>query len=149
MTIITISRTQLARKTRQVVEQARRSGGVIVESYGEEQVAILDVQDYRLLMAMAAYRSLPRRDTSANSPSLTPAGLTDEVADKDGDSLQLRWNRVITAYLDGDISIGRAALLLGISRYELVERCTRLNVPLLLGPQHVEEAAADFAALQS
>ena len=144
----TISRTQLARQTRQVVEQVRRSGGVIVESFGEEQVAILDVQDYRLLLAMAAYRSLPPKETPVNEPSQTPAGLTEDVLSEEGGSLQQRWNQVIAAYLDGEISLGRAALLLGISRYELLERCHRFNIPLPVGPQPIEEAIADFAALQ-
>ena len=40
MTVATIiSKTDLARRTRQIVNQARRGGAVIVESYGEEQVA--------------------------------------------------------------------------------------------------------------
>ena len=52
MTVATIiSKTDLARRTRQIVNQARRGGAVIVESYGEEQVAILDAADYRCLRA--------------------------------------------------------------------------------------------------
>ena len=55
MTVATIiSKTDLARRTRQIVNQARRGGAVIVESYGEEQVAILDAADYRCLRAVAA-----------------------------------------------------------------------------------------------
>jgi hypothetical protein len=33
-----ISRTHLARNTRQTIEQARRGQAILVESYGEEQV---------------------------------------------------------------------------------------------------------------
>jgi hypothetical protein len=36
-----ISRTHLARNTRQTIEQARRGQAILVESYGEEQVAIV------------------------------------------------------------------------------------------------------------
>ena len=49
------SKTELARRTRQIVDRARRGEAVIVESYGEEQVAVIDAIDYRILSAVAAY----------------------------------------------------------------------------------------------
>jgi prevent-host-death family protein len=57
----TISKTDLARRTRQVVDRARRGDTIIVESYGEEQVVVIDAVDYRILRAVAAYQTL-RRD---------------------------------------------------------------------------------------
>jgi predicted HTH domain antitoxin len=36
---------------------------------------------------------------------------------------------VVAAYLDGDISLGRAALLLGLSRFDLLARFNRLGLP--------------------
>ncbi|HBY95358.1 MAG TPA: hypothetical protein DEP84_15635, partial [Chloroflexi bacterium] len=54
-----ITKTELARNTRQVVDQARRGQPVMVESYGQEQVAIVDAIDYRLLRAVAAYGAAP------------------------------------------------------------------------------------------
>jgi len=147
MTLATISRTQLARKTRQVVEQVRRSGGVIVESYGKEQVAILDVQDYRLLLAMAAYRSQPPHNAPIGDATGTPAGLSDSALESDSTALQSRWNQVMAAYMDGEISLGRAARLLELSRYEFIERCHRLNIPLHLGPLDSKEALSEFSTL--
>ena len=43
-----ISRTELARNTREIVEQVRHGQTVIVQSYGEEQIVLLDALDYRL-----------------------------------------------------------------------------------------------------
>ena len=48
----TISKTDLARRTRQVVDSARRGDTIIVESYGEEQVVVLDAVNYRILRAV-------------------------------------------------------------------------------------------------
>jgi predicted HTH domain antitoxin len=52
----------------------------------------------------------------------------------------------LQAYLAGDISLGKAAELLGLSRFELQERFVRLGVPLRLGPATLEEARAEVEA---
>jgi hypothetical protein len=70
-----ISKTDLARRTRSVLEQARRGRTVIVESYGEEQVAILDVLDYRILRAIAAYYAMPPHAAPISDPLMVPRGL--------------------------------------------------------------------------
>ncbi len=147
----TISKTDLARRTRQVVDQARRGRPVIIESYGEEQVAVLDAADYRCLRAIAAYHALPPHPAPVNDPSLSPRGLDQPeveaaVAGAEGD-IQAAWNRVISAYLDGDISLGRAAQLLGVERFELTERLGRLGIPLLVGSVTVAEAKQELARL--
>ncbi len=147
MTVATIiSKTDLARRTRQIVNQARRGGAVIVESYGEEQVAILDAADYRCLRAVAAFYAWPPQPSPATDTTLTPRGLdTDEVqraiAAADGDA-QAAWNRVLKAYLDGDISLGRAAQLLDLSRFDLLERMNRLGLPLHMGSADLQKHSA-------
>ena len=154
MTVSTIiSKTDLARRTRQVVDQARRGRPVIIESYGEEQVAVLDAADYRCLRAIAAYYALPPHPRPVNDPALTPRGLDlpevqAAVASAEGD-IQAAWNRIIAAYLDGDISLGRAAQLLGVSRFELTERLARLGLPLHLGSATVMEARQELAGLDA
>lgn len=144
-----ISRTDLARHTRQALEKARRGQTVLVESYGEEQVAIVDALDYRLLRAAALYQA--RRDAPAHDAKAVPAGLSAEtvetaVAQAQGDR-QAAWNLVVAAYLDGHISLGRAATLLDVSRFDLTARFNRLGLPLRLGPASVEEAQAEVDAL--
>ena len=50
------------------------------------------------------------------------------------------------AYLADEISLGKTADLLGLSRFELQDRFFRLGVPLHLGPATLEEARAEVAA---
>lgn len=146
-----ISKTDLARRTRQVVDRARRGHPVIVESYGEEQVAIVDAADYRCLRAVSAYHALPAHPAPISDASLSPRGLSEDavaraVAEAEGD-LQAGWDQVIAAYLDGDISLGRAAQLLGVSRFDLTERLRRLGVPLHLGSTSIAEARVELEML--
>jgi signal transduction protein with GAF and PtsI domain len=141
-----ISRTQLARNTRQTIEQARRGQTILVESYGEEQVAIVDALDYRLLRAVAAYRARP--DAPAQEAQAVPQGMSAaDLAATPTDDPQIVWDRVTAAYLDGHISLGRAADLLKQSRFELQARFNRLGLPLRLGPLTVAEGEAEYAAL--
>ena len=146
----TISRTDLARSTRQTLEQVRRGQTVLVESYGEEQVAIVDALDYRLLRAVALYRA--RQDAPTQNPTAVPQGLSAEavetaVSTAQGDT-QAAWNLIITAYLDGHVSLGRAAELLGQSRFELTARFNRLGLPLRLGDLSPATVQAEAAALR-
>ncbi len=143
----TISKTDLARRTRQVVDRVRRGDTIVVESYGQEQAVVMDAVDYRVLRAVTAYHSLPPHPAPANDPTLEPLGLSEEeveraVREADG-APQARWNRVLTAYLDGHISLGRAATLLGLSAYELGESFRRAEVPRRVGPETEAEAQAE------
>ena len=144
---VTIQKTDLARRARQVVDRARRGDVVIVESFGEEQVAVMDALDYRILQAVVAYYGLPPHPAPATDPALEPAGLGEEELDQAvrqaGGSTQARWDRVLEAYLDGHISLARAATLLDISPLELGERFRRLEVPRRQGPETLEEARSD------
>jgi len=151
MTISTVlSKTDLARRARQVVEQARRGRPVFIASYGEEQVVVLDAADYRCLRAVAAYYALPPHPAPVNDPTLAPRGL-DQAEVQAGvaaaGDLQAAWDRVIAAYLDGDISLGRAAQLLGVDRFDLQERLNRLGLPLRLGSATPAEARQELANL--
>jgi hypothetical protein len=145
----TISRTELARSTRQAIEQARRGQTILVESYGEEQVAIVDALDYRLLRAVAHYRARP--DSPAQDAAAVPQGLTaaalEAAQNEAGNDPQAVWDEVVTAYLDGHISLGRAAGLLKQSRFELTARFNRLGLPLRLGPLSAAEGQAEYEVL--
>ncbi len=146
----TISKTDLARRTRQVVDRARRGDTIIVESYGEEQVAVMDAVDYRILRAVAAYQIFPPHPAPINDPTLEPAGLSEveveQVQQETGGSPQARWNKVLTAYLDGHINLGRAATLLTLSSFELDERFRRLEVPRRIGPETQEAVQEEIDA---
>jgi hypothetical protein len=147
---MTISRTDLARRTRETIEQARRGHVVFVESYGAEQVAIVDAQDYHLLRAVAAYRSQP--PAPIDDPAAAPRGLTETVVQARvaaaGGDVQEAWDAVVAAHLAGDISLGRAAALLGTERFDLMARFNRLGLPARLGAQTIQEARAEYEVLQ-
>lgn len=145
-----ISKTDLARRTRQIVDRARRGDTIIVESYGEEQVVVMDAVDYRILRAVASHRMMPSRPAPVTDSDIEPAGLSErevEQAERESNgSPQARWNKVIAAYLDGHINMGRAAMLLGLSSYVLDERFRRLDVPRRIGPDTEEDARAEVRA---
>ncbi len=146
-----ISRTDLARHTRRVLERVRRSGPVIVTGHGDEQAVVLDITDYRLLRAAAAYR-LQQEGAQPRAKAEMPRGLSEEevqaAIEVAGGNVQAGWNRVMAAYWDGDISLGRAAELLGLSRFELMERLHRQGLPMYMGPQTIEDLEAELAALE-
>jgi predicted HTH domain antitoxin len=52
----------------------------------------------------------------------------------------------LRAYLADEISLGKTADLLGLSRFELQDCFVRLGVPLRLGPATLEEAQAEIGA---
>ena len=68
------------------------------------------------------------------------------LLDEDAD---LRWAVVISAYLDHEINLGKAAELLGVHELELRERFIKLGIPLRIGPADVAEAQAEVDAIRS
>ena len=64
----------------------------------------------------------------------------------DGD---LRWSVVLSAYLDHEINLGKAAELLEYHELELRERFRDLGVPLRLGSADLAEARAEVDALEA
>jgi len=147
-----VSQTDLTRKTRQVVDRARRGYTVIVESHGHEQVVMMDAMDYRIVSAVVAWQGLPPHRAPINDETQEMSGLSEvEVAaaiKAAGGNEQARWNRVMEAYLDGHINLGRAANLLQVSRYELETRFRRLGVALRLGPETIQEAQAEAQTIR-
>jgi prevent-host-death family protein len=117
-----ISRTDLARNTREIIEQARSGAPVVIASHGHEQVVMLDAFDYRLLIAMAR--------CGTGQPRSEDDAIT----------------QVIRQYLDESISLAKAAELLELSRFVLMERFERLGLPLRTGPTSLEDAQNEVDA---
>jgi len=117
----TFSRTDLTRRTREILELVRKGQPAVIESYGEEQAVLLDPLDYRLLQGLAALASgEPRRESAIQG--------------------------LLRRYLDSEISLGKLAEELGVSRFELMDRFDRLGLPLRLGPATVDEAREEIEA---
>jgi predicted HTH domain antitoxin len=123
---VTISRTDLARNTREIVDQVRKGGTVVVRSYGEDQIVLLAHLDYQILKAMVDYALRKPNDVQTAAVSA-----------------------VIRLYLEEQISLAKASEMLGMSRYELMEHFERLGVLLRLGPTTLDEAQDEIAAAQN
>lgn len=63
-------------------------------------------------------------------------------------SPKLHWEVVVGLYLDEKISLGKAAEMLGVSRWELQERFREQGIPLPLGPKTVDELKRDIAVAE-
>lgn len=61
----------------------------------------------------------------------------------------LAWSLVVSAYLDEEINLGKAAEMLGVHELELRDRFAVLGIPLRLGPADEAEARAEIKALNS
>jgi predicted HTH domain antitoxin len=61
----------------------------------------------------------------------------------------LAWSLVVSAYLDEEINLGKAAEMLGLHELELRDRFVDLGIPLRLGPADKAEARAEVQALDS
>ena len=136
-----VSKTSLARNTRQVINAVLRGQTAVVESHGQPEVAILDIVDYRIIRAVMRYHAqVPEIDTEA--------GLADDRVTAISD-VQDRFDLVLAHYLAESISLGRAAELLDMYRLDLQARFARLDVPLRIGPATLEEARAEVEAIRT
>lgn len=123
MTRTSISSTDLANKTQEVVGRVQSGEVAVVETSGREMAVLLDPVDFRLLQALAHCAIEDRERVGPSDPDVG----------------------ALQAYLADEISLGKAADLLGLSRFELQDRFFRLGVPLRLGPATIEEARAEMA----
>ncbi len=136
--IAIISKTDLARKTREIFLTIQRGQTVIVENHGQPEAAILDIADYYLLLAAARYHTEP--------PQIAPEeGLADQAVEKL--AAQDRYDLVVAHYLAGSISLSRAAELLGLPWLNLRSRLHRVGLPVRIGPENIDDLRAEMDAL--
>lgn len=126
MTRTVISQTDLQDRTCEIFERVRHGEMAVVESTGEEQIVLLDAADFRLLRALAA--------------CATDASELEEEISSD--------TRILRAYLADEISLGKAAEELGLSRFDLADRFHRLGIPLPFGPVSLEDARSEIAGMR-
>jgi len=62
---------------------------------------------------------------------------------------ELAWSLVVTAYLDEEINLGKAAEMLGIHELVLRDRFIELGIPLRIGPADRAEAEAEVRAMRN
>jgi predicted HTH domain antitoxin len=132
-----VPKTTLARQTRQVMQDVRQGQAVVVEHHGEPEAAIIDILDYHLLRAALHYYAHPVQ--------VAAEGGLSEDAVKALLSRQEQVTLIMSHYLAENISLGRAAELLGVPWLSLRTRCLRLDIPLRIGPTTREELEEDVA----
>jgi hypothetical protein len=121
-----ISSTDLEGRAREIVESVRHGEMAVVETFGEEQIVLLDATDFRLLYGLAACAT--------------------EAAELDGEASADA--RILGAYLADEISLGKAAEELGLSRFDLADRLHRLGISLPFGPASLEDARSEIATMR-
>ncbi len=77
----------------------------------------------------------------------TEGGITEQAAAQ-AESEQKPYNLVLAHYLGGAISLGRAAELLKLPWVDLRMRMARLDLPLHVGPETIEELRAEIEAIE-
>jgi antitoxin (DNA-binding transcriptional repressor) of toxin-antitoxin stability system len=128
MTRTTISQEDLSENLPEIIDRVQPGEVVIIQQADQEQVVLMDPVDFRLLHALA-------RCASAEQ---------DRGQEADDSDVQ-----ALRACLAMEISLGKAAELLGLHRLELQEHLHRLGAPLHLGPATLEEAWAEIEAARS
>jgi hypothetical protein len=126
----------LAHDPQHVLDAVRHGTTMLVERGGRPEAAIVDVVNYRILLAVARFQS----DLPTNGDR--QGGLTDEAVQRAPEA-QARYDLVIGRYLAEAISAARAAGLLGLNPIDLRLRFHRLGVPLRVGPETVEDLMED------
>ena len=120
-----VRKTDLARNTREVLNNVMRGQTTVIESHGKPEAVIIDIVNYMILRAVIRYH--------AQSPQIAEyAGLTDSEAAATPD-LEARYDLVMAHYLASSISLSRVAELLNLASFDLRVRFVRLDVPLRLG----------------
>ena len=136
-----VRKTDLARSTRQVINNVLRGHTAVVESHGQPEVAIMDIVDYRITRAvMRYYAQQPEIDVEE--------GLAAQQVTSTSDP-QERFNLILAHYLAGAISLGRAAELLELPWVDLRTRFQRLDVPLRAAPSDLQEARLDVEVAEA
>ena len=135
-----VRKTDLARNTRQVINNVLRGQPAVVGSHGQPEVAIIDIVDYYIVSAVMRYYG--RR------PSIDAEAGLDETLVVGIHHTQARYDLVLAHFLSESISLGRAAELLEIPWPDLRARFLRLDVPMRVGPVDLGGVEDDIAGAE-
>lgn len=122
MTRTIISPSDLSQRTREILDRVQQGELAVVASEGAERIVLLDALDFRLLRALAL------------------------CATGEGDEGELLEAQMLRDYLAERISLGKAAELLQLTRFELEGSFQRLGISIRRGARSIEDAQAEIAA---
>ncbi|MBL7063749.1 MAG: type II toxin-antitoxin system Phd/YefM family antitoxin [Anaerolineae bacterium] len=78
---LTVTKTYLARRTREVLDQVRRHDvSVVVTQHGQPEVAIVDIDEYRALVAAQKRLRRLERDEALIQQVMTRSGVSRDEA---------------------------------------------------------------------
>src|SRR5690606_29294508 len=107
----------------EIVDQVRSGQTVVVQSHGQDQIVLLDALDYRILNALA------------------------KVATAEAEAFGVGTiEQVMYDYSHEQISLAKAAEVLGLARFDLAARFERLDIPLRIGPATLDDARDEVRA---
>ncbi len=140
-----VRKTDLARNTHQVIRDVQRGEIAVVEHHGEPEAAIIDILDYRILRAVVRFFAQASSRKEAEPETVRTAAQDDPLPAERASAppSQARLDLILARYLDGGVSLARAAELLGLPPLELRSRFLRLDIPLRTSPEDLAEAAED------
>jgi predicted HTH domain antitoxin len=78
-------------------------------------------------------------------PELVESAVYRLIQDND----EIRWSLAVGAYREGQVNLGKAAELLGLTELELRARFIELGIPLRIGPADLAEARAEVEAVRA
>jgi prevent-host-death family protein len=122
MTRTIISPSDLSQRTREILDRVQQGELAVVASEGAERIVLLDALDFRLLQTLAL------------------------CATGEGDEGELLEAQMLRDYLAERISLGKAAELLQLTRFELEGSFQRLGISIRRGARSIEDAQAEIAA---
>ncbi|GAB4495535.1 MAG: hypothetical protein OHK0052_03280 [Anaerolineales bacterium] len=119
-----IPKTELARNTRQVIQNVLRGKTAVIENHGQPEVAIMDIVDYYLQQAFIRYHAnLPDAPAISTATERSISGIVE----------QSNYDNAMRLYLSEQINLSRLAELLNLPVLDLRLRFVRLSIPLRLG----------------
>lgn len=130
-----VSSGELSPRARQLLGAVRQGETIIFEDEGEEEGALMDAIDYRILRAVM--HVLATRPAVEAKQGLPESKLVGEARSQE------RFNQVLAHYLAEAISLSRASELLEMAPDTLRARFDRLEVPRRIAPSGREETNRD------
>lgn len=116
-----ISLHEIPAREREVQASLAQGKRVLVQRDDGVRLPVADLLDYDIMVAVASHFDGPPEPFRCHKA-------------------------VLYQYLNREITVGKTAKRLNIDRTELIERFTRLDVPVRIGPDTLEEIRAEMRA---
>lgn len=131
--IKTYQSDELTGRLGQILQEVAAGHITLINGQDNLQAVMLDITDFELLISFV-HSFNPSTDYSIGSNPF--------------DSTQLHYNRAISAYLDGELSLAETGNQLNLSWIELLQRFTHLGIPLREGSFDLDDSIKELRAIR-